>query len=656
VRRAWQTWAVFGTCLVLVLLAVGWVTRITLRLEQSQAETRRQADTEEAIRLALWRMDSGLATLIARESARPYFTYSPLYPAAGAYASMFAPSNAGDELIPSPLLIQNPPYVLLHFQLHPDGRFSSPQVPTGAERRLAQDHFTTRERVAKGEALLAQLAPRLTRQVLDALPRDTLWAPSPPAVTWPRSRAPESSIVDNKSALIEKKDANIDWKMRAKNARQVMAQNVFSNQAGELPVRGPDSGPGGQSAAGAESGSAQAMAPGPGVEPANAVAAAPHNGVLTASDGDAGWVTEGAMTPLAVGDLLLLARRVSVNGAEYIQGCWLDWPAIEGWLLPAVRDLLPDADLELVAPGAGNGGEHLLASLPVKLIPGSSPPPSEPALTPVRVSLLIVWGCLALAGLASALLLLGTITLGERRAAFTSAVTHELRTPLTTFRLYAEMLAGGMVIGEEKRREYLDTLSKEAERLSHLVENVLAYARLEKNSSGGRRETVGLQDLMERATARLRERAERAGMSLVVEAEDEVLSRSVVTDVSAIEQILFNLVDNACKYASGAQDKRIHVEAAAAGRRVLLRVRDHGPGIAAPEARRLFRPFSKSAREAANASVPGVGLGLALSRRLARRMRGELSLDKHTFDGACFVLAIPSSLPESIPSTTSADG
>jgi signal transduction histidine kinase len=225
------------------------------------------------------------------------------------------------------------------------------------------------------------------------------------------------------------------------------------------------------------------------------------------------------------------------------------------------------------------------------------------------------------------------------------------------------MLAEGMVTDEEKRRRYLGTLRTEAERLSHLIENVLAYARLERGRPGGRVEAIALRDLLGRAEERLARRAEQAGMDLVVEADEATLAATVRADASAVEQILLNLVDNACKYAASASDRRIHIEVAQNGKdrsheshgshrshfssarrgrpgHVLLRVRDHGPGISVEDARRLFRPFSKSAREAAN-SAPGVGLGLALSRRLARAMGGDLRLDPAAGDGACFTLSLP---------------
>jgi K+-sensing histidine kinase KdpD len=103
-------------------------------------------------------------------------------------------------------------------------------------------------------------------------------------------------------------------------------------------------------------------------------------------------------------------------------------------------------------------------------------------------------------------------------------------------------------------------------------------------------------------------------------------------------------VDNACKYATpGASERTIHLEPLPAdrnGRFAMLRVRDHGQGISAEAARRLFQPFCKSATQAAH-SAPGVGLGLALCRRLSRSLGGELNWDSTVRDGACFLLVLP---------------
>ena len=93
---------------------------------------------------------------------------------------------------------------------------------------------------------------------------------------------------------------------------------------------------------------------------------------------------------------------------------------------------------------------------------------------------------------------------------------------------------------------------------------------------------------------------------------------------------------------SGVPDRTIALTAEPADGVIRLRVRDHGPGIspAQTESGRLFRPFSKSVQDAAN-TAPGLGLGLALSRRLARSIGAELRHDTGVHDGAAFVLTLP---------------
>ena len=183
-----------------------------------------------------------------------------------------------------------------------------------------------------------------------------------------------------------------------------------------------------------------------------------------------------------------------------------------------------------------------------------------------------------------AALVWGVVRLSERRAAFVSAVTHELRTPLTTFRLYAEMLAEGMVPDSQRRQEYLLSLRREADRLAHLVENVLSYARLERGRRGAAVGPIALAELVDRAEQRLAAHAEQAGMTLVVEGREEAAGAVVLANPSAVEQVLLNLVDNACKYAATATDRRIHValRCARARRRCSPRPRGGSTGRGPP--------------------------------------------------------------------------
>jgi K+-sensing histidine kinase KdpD len=157
-------------------------------------------------------------------------------------------------------------------------------------------------------------------------------------------------------------------------------------------------------------------------------------------------------------------------------------------------------------------------------------------------------------------------------------------------------------------------------------------------------ERVTLGELIERVQPRLVQRLDQAGMTLATAADEQGRQAVVQVDVSVVEQILFNLVDNACQYAAPeARDETVHLAALPAeGRRrfAMLRVRDHDQGLSAEAARRLFQPFSKSAVETAR-TAPGVGLGLALCRRLSRSLGGELRWESGVRDGASFVLALP---------------
>jgi signal transduction histidine kinase len=348
----------------------------------------------------------------------------------------------------------------------------------------------------------------------------------------------------------------------------------------------------------------------------------------------------GVSRPVWVGERLLLARRVDIDGETVVQGSWLDWPQIKKRLLAEATDLLPQADLVAVDGNAEADPGRMLAGLPVRIVVGESAVASVVGPT-LQWALWMGWGAVVLATAAAAALLNGVMTLSERRAAFVSSVTHELRTPLTTFRMYAEMLARGMVPDAARRQEYFDTLQREAERLTLLVENVLAYARLERGRKPHALEGVSLERLFDRVGSRLAHRAQQAGMQCDVQVEADAGGHEFTTDLNVVEQILFNLVDNAAKYARDATDRRIHVEANRNGQWTRLTVRDHGPGIEQRRLSRRLQAFGKSAQDSAE-SAPGVGLGLALCGRLARELGGRLEFRETPGGGASVTLVLPS--------------
>lgn len=364
------------------------------------------------------------------------------------------------------------------------------------------------------------------------------------------------------------------------------------------------------------------------------------------------------ITPLQalwLGDELLAVREVKSASGIRLQGFWLDAEALRDSLLGGISDLLPEALLIpiKVTQSADLSGRlqqpqpetqpdaRSLVTLPWTLHDGVEVDVALAGWTPLQGSLGLGWLTVLLAMVAAALLVRGVLRMSERRAAFVSSVTHELRTPLTTFQLYSDLLAEGMVPDHDKRQSYLETMRREAGRLNHLIENVLSYSRIERGSARARRESLSLAELVSRFEDRLRSRAAGEGARFEVHGLQEHGELVIDTDVTAVEQIVFNLVDNACKYGlPEAGEGRVRLQLSSTRRQVSLAVCDCGKGVRRGDHRKLFRPFHKSAHDAAE-TKPGVGLGLALCRRLARALGGDLCVDSRRDQGACFALQLP---------------
>ena len=594
-KHPWQTWLMFGGCFLVVTAAMGWISNELIQRDRTEARMQHQAAFEENVRLALWRMESVIAPLIAKESSHPYFAYRSFYPTGRAFDQMYAAVAQDEILVPSPLLTTGSDYVTLHFQIDPQLRITSPQVPEREMQRAAESLVAgcmRKDEPTNYELELARLRELLEPEVLIAVC---------PATTAPQAQVQLWSSLTVSNSLSVQAAGQPTPQMKStleQQARQTHAESqvqYLTNVGNQRDV----------------------------------------NCLISARD-----VSEGPTKAIWMGDDLLLARRVMIEGGVYIQGCRLDWPVIREWLLSSIEDLLDHAEIIPVKTGAPGQETRMLAALPVRLEPGAVPALAAATISlSVRNMLIVAWSCVLLAAIAVAVLLRGALSLSERRAAFVSAVTHELRTPLTTFKLYTDLLDDDNGAESPKRRSYVATLKSEANRLGHLVENVLSYARLERNGHPRRRcEQVVVGELLEGITDRLVERTRRAGVTLEVQVASEVREVRIEADAPIVDQILFNLVDNACKYGVGKSQSVVHLDAALNGESVHLHVWDHGPGIDPYVARRLFTPFCKSAHDAAN-SAPGVGLGLALCRRLARTMGGDLRVESTNSEGACFVVS-----------------
>ena len=288
------------------------------------------------------------------------------------------------------------------------------------------------------------------------------------------------------------------------------------------------------------------------------------------------------------GELFLL--RQLAEPAGHIQGIWLNSTRLSERLRAEISDLLPYASLD---PIDANASEDPLAlvSFPFRLQRNELPKIGH---TKPGGALIAGWIAVLCAIAAVALLLRGILQLSERRASFVSAVTHELRTPLTTFQLYTELLRKDAV-KPEKRGHYFETLHREAVRLSHLVENVLAFSRIEKGSARATLSTLRADDLIRPLIPRLEERLREVGMRLHCDLQDSAWSSLVRVDAAAVDHILTNLCDNAAKYAAHSSPEEITLSAKTTRRTLTLFIADQGPGIPSAEHRRVFLPFHKSA-------------------------------------------------------------
>ncbi len=336
------------------------------------------------------------------------------------------------------------------------------------------------------------------------------------------------------------------------------------------------------------------------------------------------------------GDNFVCMRSVPTTHGNAAEGFIIDKEKLAAHLLPLVEKGLLKPQIDFVqGKEAAN-----LAPLPLVLRPGNEvalPDTHEraKALSGTVVSAWLIAG-------SSVALIFGLLAfyarMERRRSDFVSAVTHELRTPLTTFNLYAEMLHEGRV-PQEKVAEYHETLLRESKRLAHLVENVLALAHLSRGKVRGRQDAGPCAELLPPLLNKIRDKLSQSGFHVTVSIDPRCKLQSLRTDLLSVEQIFINLADNAIKYAGG-EKATVNISVHVTHRALTIRFADHGKGMEEEAKKTLFRPFSRSAG-ATSTRKPGVGLGLALSRDLARSIGGELTLENSSEKGTTFLLTLP---------------
>jgi len=227
----------------------------------------------------------------------------------------------------------------------------------------------------------------------------------------------------------------------------------------------------------------------------------------------------------------------------------------------------------------------------------------------------------------------------ERRANqlksdFISNVSHELKTPLSLIRMFGEMISLGKLKSPEKAKEYADIITRESERLTRLIDNVLDFSRMERGSSAYEFQVGHLGEVVERSLDVYRHRVEREGFKLVTKIDPDL--PPALLDENAMTLLLLNLLENAVKYGRG----EIGVYLGQVGESLRLVVSDQGPGIPRDEQRRIFDRFYRT-RDARGTNVRGSGIGLALVKHIAEAHGGGVSVESEPGSGASFIVDVP---------------
>lgn len=593
------------------------------------------------------RIDARLAELVRQEASRPFSDYGFLV-AAGA--------PPGGFLQRSPLsgfpVATTFPGLIGHFQVDAAGVLTTPLLP--ADGADAADYGVPADELAQRVALQDRVRQILTANRLVKGGRAPA-RPTAAAAAAPRAKdGVEASAASGPTASVEEEKA----------APQAAFEHLGRSGGSAKPSRRaePRGGLGRvddlklddryQQAAPAPAGVGRAS-------DAVAKAQAPRVAIFESEIGPF------QASLLDSGDFVLF-RQVFRNGQRYVQGLLVDQPALlRGAVESAFRETVLSQTTDLVvawrgdvlsAFSSGSGRDYLAspADLRGALLHRArlSPPLDGMELVFSVRSLPAGPGADVVTALAAVLLLvlcggflllyrlgLRQIALARQQQDFVSAVSHELKTPITSIRLYGELLREGWA-PEEKKKAYYAYIHDESERLSRLVDNVLQLARMTRNELRLERRPVPVSTLLDSVRSKVASAVERAGFTLRVECPAEVASATVEVDPDAFSQVVINLVDNALKFAARAERKTVEVGCRAGTRdRVVVTVRDYGPGVPKEQMRKIFRLFYRAEGGLAR-ETQGTGIGLALVRQLAEAMGGTVEVVNRE-PGAEFSVALP---------------
>ena len=218
------------------------------------------------------------------------------------------------------------------------------------------------------------------------------------------------------------------------------------------------------------------------------------------------------------------------------------------------------------------------------------------------------------------------------RSTLLASISHDLRTPLAAIvGASSSLLHSSTSLSEATRHELLETIYEESDRLSRLVENILRLTQLSSTETPViHKEWQPLEEIIASALARLKRTL--AGRSVEIDLSSEVVLAQV--DAALVEQVVVNLLDNACRYTPAGT--AIELRGFQQGRKTVLEIADHGPGLRPGDENRIFERFQRG--EDARIDSRGTGLGLAICRAIMDAHGGRVTARNRDAGGAVFRL------------------
>jgi signal transduction histidine kinase len=222
------------------------------------------------------------------------------------------------------------------------------------------------------------------------------------------------------------------------------------------------------------------------------------------------------------------------------------------------------------------------------------------------------------------------------KAEFVSNVSHELKTPLSLIRLFGETLELEDIQDKKKRKKFTHIITRETQRLSHLVENVLDFSKIDAGRKEYNFKEEDIVEVVSHTLEAYKYYLRDQDFEFVTSLPDS--SIIIKIDKDAVSQALLNLVSNAEKFSK--DKKYIRVTMGQKNQEVWISVEDKGPGIPEDSIKKIFNKFDRGGGELVR-DVQGSGLGLTITKHIVESHGGRIDVESRSGEGSCFILRLP---------------